>query len=76
VSGDITIKPLRIKVSPVPIILLISGLFIAGGVAGGWIDARLASRVPKKWLTQIFAVIVQIVALYILYRNYAVVLHI
>ena len=54
--------------------LVISGLFIAGGILGGWLGARLASKVPKKRLTQIFAIIVIIVAVYIIYQNYAVVL--
>ncbi|MEM0155793.1 MAG: sulfite exporter TauE/SafE family protein [Thermoplasmataceae archaeon] len=55
--------------------LLISGFFIAGGVVGGWMGARFASRVPKRRLTQMFAVIVLIVAIYIIYQNYTVVLH-
>ncbi len=55
--------------------LIISGLFIAGGIFGGWMGARIASKVPKRRLTQIFAVIVIIVAIYIIYQNFAVVLH-
>ncbi len=55
--------------------LIISGLFIAGGIFGGWMGARIASKVPKRRLTQIFAVIVIMVALYIIYQNFAVVLH-
>ncbi|MFG1519552.1 MAG: sulfite exporter TauE/SafE family protein [Thermoplasmataceae archaeon] len=55
--------------------VVISGLFIAGGIIGGWVGARIASRVPKRRLTQIFAIIVIIVAIYIIYQNYAVVLH-
>jgi uncharacterized membrane protein YfcA len=53
----------------------ISALFILGGVFGGWFGARLASKVPKRRLTQIFAIIVIVVAIYIMYQNYTVVLH-
>ena len=55
--------------------IIISVLFILGGVLGGWIGARYASRVPKRRLTQIFAIIVIVVAIYIIYQNYGVVLH-
>ena len=55
--------------------IIISVLFILGGVLGGWIGARYASRVPKRRLTQIFAIIVIVVAIYIIYQNYSVVLH-
>ena len=55
--------------------LLISALFITGGIFGGWFGARLAGKVPKRRLTQIFAIIVIIVAFYIMYQNYSVVLH-
>ena len=55
--------------------LIISGLFIVGGIFGGWLGARYASRVPKRRLTQIFAIIVIVVAIYIIYQNYYVVLH-
>jgi uncharacterized membrane protein YfcA len=51
--------------------IIISVLFILGG----WIGARYASRVPKRRLTQIFAIIVIVVAIYIIYQNYGVVLH-
>ena len=55
--------------------LIISALFIVGGIFGGWFGARLAGKVPKRRLTQIFAIIVIIVAIYIIYQNYTVVLH-
>ncbi len=55
--------------------IIISVLFILGGVLGGWIGARYASRVPKRRLTQIFAISVIVVAIYIIYQNYGVVLH-
>ena len=54
--------------------IIISGLFIVGGILGGWVGARYASRVPKRRLTQIFAIIVIVVAIYIIYQNYSVVL--
>lgn len=50
--------------------LLISALYISGGIAGGWIGTFYASRVSKKKLTQIFAVIIILVALYMLYMNF------
>lgn len=55
--------------------LIISALFILGGIFGGWFGARLAGKVPKRRLTQIFAIIVIVVAFYIMYQNYTVVLH-
>ena len=55
--------------------IIISFLFILGGIFGGWFGARLAGKVPKRRLTQIFAIIVIIVAFYIMYQNYSVVLH-
>lgn len=55
--------------------IIISALFILGGVFGGWFGARLAGKVPKRRLTQIFAIIVIVVAIYIMYQNYTVVLH-
>lgn len=56
--------------------LIISSLFIVGGIFGGWFGAKLAGKVPKRRLTQIFAVIVIMVAFYIMYQNYTVLLHI
>ena len=55
--------------------IIISALFIAGGIFGGWFGARLAGKVPKRRLTQMFAIIVIIVAFYIMYQNYSVILH-
>ncbi len=54
---------------------LISVLFVSGGVFGGWFGSKLAGKVPKRKLTQIFAIIVIIVAVYIMYQNYTAVLH-
>lgn len=55
--------------------IVISALFIVGGILGGWFGARLAGKVPKRRLTQVFAIIVIVVAIYIMYQNYTVVLH-
>ncbi len=52
--------------------ILISVLFIAGGVLGGFAGSHLASTVPKRRLTQIFAVIIIIVAIYMMYVNLSV----
>lgn len=51
----------------------VAGLYILGGVAGGWIGAKLATRLGKnkKALNWIFAVIVALTAIYMLYRNLA-----
>jgi len=48
---------------------LISALFVIGGVGGGWAGARLATRMPRRRLTQVFAVIIIIVAFYMIYAN-------
>lgn len=42
--------------------IIISALFIIGGIFGGWFGARFAGRVPKRRLTQIFAMVVIVVA--------------
>ncbi|MEM0157898.1 MAG: sulfite exporter TauE/SafE family protein [Thermoplasmataceae archaeon] len=55
--------------------LVVSAIFIIGGILGGWLGARIASNVPRKRLTQMFAVIVIVVAIYILSQNYTAVLH-
>ena len=51
----------------------IAMLYIAGGVLGGWLGARLATHLgrSKKTLNWIFAVIVALTAIYMLYRNLA-----
>ncbi|HLH85882.1 MAG TPA: sulfite exporter TauE/SafE family protein, partial [Thermoplasmataceae archaeon] len=53
--------------------LFVSLLFVAGGIAGGWLGARIAGSVPRKRLTQIFAIIVIVVAVYILAQTYTVI---
>lgn len=50
----------------------VAGLYIGGGVLGGWIGTRLAThlgRNSKGALNLIFAILVVVVALYMLYRN-------
>lgn len=53
--------------------LLISVLFVSGGVAGGWGGALLASRIRRRRLTQLFAVIIILVAAYMIYANISVI---
>lgn len=49
--------------------LTISLLFIIGGVFGGWAGAHFSSKMPKRTLTRVFAVIIIVVAIYMLYMN-------
>jgi Sulfite exporter TauE/SafE. len=49
--------------------------FILGGIAGGWGGARIANRLPRRTLTEVFAFIVIAVAIYIIIKNWSVVLH-
>ncbi len=49
--------------------LIISALYIVGGVFGGWIGTYYASKVSKRLLTKIFAIIIILVAIYMLYMN-------
>ncbi len=49
------------------VIPVISGLFVLGGIAGGWIGARFAYRVPRRTLSRMFAIIVIAVAIYMIY---------
>lgn len=49
--------------------LTISALFVAGGIAGGWGGTHIASKVPKRRLTQLFALIIIAVAVYMLIVN-------
>ncbi len=46
-------------------------LYIVGGIVGGWLGARLATRISrnKKALNWVFAAIVALTAVYMLYRN-------
>ena len=52
--------------------IIISVLYIIGGIAGGWIGASLAHSVPKRTLTKIFAIIIILVAIYMIYMNITV----
>ncbi|MGC8645752.1 MAG: TSUP family transporter [Thermoplasmata archaeon] len=54
--------------------LILSALFIAGGISGGWGGARIANRLPRRILTEVFALIIIAVAIYIIVEN-ASVLH-
>ena len=50
----------------------VAGLYIGGGVIGGWVGSRMAThlgRSGKGTLNVIFAAMVAIVAVYMLYRN-------
>ncbi|AFH42004.1 sulfite exporter TauE/SafE family protein [Fervidicoccus fontis] len=49
--------------------LIISASYILGGIFGGWIGAYFASKVSKRLLTKIFAIIIIIVAIYMLFMN-------
>lgn len=49
---------------------LISALFIAGGIFGGWIGTAVSGRIDRKMLTRIFAGIVVVVAVYMMYTNF------
>ncbi|MDG7037222.1 MAG: sulfite exporter TauE/SafE family protein, partial [Nitrososphaerota archaeon] len=49
--------------------LIISALYIVGGIFGGWIGTYYASKVSKRLLTKIFAVIIILVAIYMLFMN-------
>ena len=50
----------------------VAGLYIGGGVVGGWVGSRVAThlgRSGKGTLNLIFAALVAVVAVYMLYRN-------
>ena len=49
---------------------IISALYVAGGVLGGWVGAYYSSKVSKRLLTKIFAIIIILVAIYMLYLNF------
>jgi len=48
---------------------VVAVLYVVGGILGGWGGAKLAGRIPKMRLTQVFAIIIIVVALYMLYVN-------
>jgi len=49
--------------------VVVAVLYVVGGILGGWGGAKLAGRIPKMRLTQVFAIIIIVVALYMLYVN-------
>ncbi len=53
----------------------VAGLYLAGGVGGGWFGARLATHLgarSKSALQRIFAALVSVVAVYMLYKNLSI----
>jgi len=48
-------------------------LFIAGGIVGGWLGARLAKRLSaqRQTLTRVLGCMLVVVAIYMLYRSFA-----
>lgn len=50
---------------------IVSAEYVLGGVAGGWLGARLAGRLAhrKRALNILYAAVITLVALYMLYRN-------
>ncbi len=50
--------------------IIISVLYVIGGIAGGWLGTSIASRFSKRTLTKIFAVIIILVAFYMIYMNF------
>ena len=48
---------------------LISLLYLAGGVAGGYAEARAASAVPRRTLRKIFVGVLIAATVYIMARN-------
>jgi len=51
--------------------ILITALYVIGGIVGGWIGAHFASKVSRRTLTEIFAIIIILVAIYMLYMNFS-----
>lgn len=49
--------------------IIISVLFVLGGILGGWLGAYATSRLPKRTLTKIFAIVIILVAVYMLLQN-------
>ncbi|AHC52047.1 permease [Sulfolobus acidocaldarius SUSAZ] len=50
--------------------LLISVLYLIGGVAGGYLGTKMAVSIPKDTLRKIFVIIIIIVAIYLMYKNF------
>ncbi|MEM3410325.1 MAG: sulfite exporter TauE/SafE family protein [Fervidicoccaceae archaeon] len=49
---------------------LISALFIVGGIFGGWWGSRLSVSLPKEILRKIFAAVLIVVGIYIMYSSW------
>lgn len=49
--------------------LLITVLYLAGGIFGGYIGTRFSTTMPKNKLRIIYAVVIILVALYLIYKN-------
>jgi len=49
--------------------VLISLLYLAGGVAGGYLGTKIATSIPRGMLRKIFAIIIILVAIYLMYQN-------
>ncbi len=49
--------------------VVISILYLIGGIAGGYAGASIASRIPKNSLRKIFSIIIVVVAFYTMYQN-------
>jgi uncharacterized membrane protein YfcA len=48
---------------------VISILYLLGGIAGGYLGAKIASSLPRGVLRKVFAVIIIAVAIFIMYKN-------
>jgi hypothetical protein len=51
----------------------ISILYLAGGIAGGYVGAKIASSLPRGALRKLFAVIIVITAIYLMLKNVEVI---
>ncbi len=49
--------------------IIVSILYLIGGIAGGYAGASVASSIPKSTLRKIFAIIIVVVAFYTMYQN-------
>ncbi|HEU12595.1 MAG TPA: sulfite exporter TauE/SafE family protein [Euryarchaeota archaeon] len=50
--------------------IIITILYVTGGIFGGWVGAHFASRLSRRTLTKVFAIIIILVAIYMLYMNF------
>lgn len=48
---------------------IISILYLLGGIAGGYAGAKIASSMPRGMLRKVFAIIIILVAIYMMYQN-------